>query len=150
MWLVDSDEFYLNKDIESTLSILKRNKPDQVNFPIHNFFKTPRYIMTSKGAKFKKLTRAVPRIFKNCKGIDFVSHWPPETARFPENIISGLRMKQKGIYIYHFGYMTLKQVLQKTSLYAKQHPDHKMMKEWHGTFWLKWKPSRRLKAGNFR
>ncbi|MCK5138719.1 MAG: glycosyltransferase, partial [Thermodesulfovibrionia bacterium] len=143
VWLVDSDEFYLNKGIKHIIKILEREKPDQINFPIFNFFKGLRHIMTSSGDKFQKLTRAVPRIFANDKGIDFISHWPPETAHFPERLISGLRIKQEGVDIYHMGYMNDAQVKQKCQLYSKTYPDHADIRVWYDNLWTNWTPSKR-------
>ena len=147
VWLVDSDEFYLNSSFKKVIGMLRKDEPDQVNFPIHNFFKSLRYVMSSRGDKFMNLTADVPRVFRMQKNMRFLSHWPPTTTIAIDRgkLIRGFRTEQRGIYIYHLGYMDDAQVKQKCKLYEKTHPDHKDIADWYNDFWCKWKVKDRKK-----
>ena len=98
--------------------------------------------MSGTGDEFKKLTTEVPRIFKAHKGMDFVSHWPPQMAVPPEILIKGYKMAKRSIYIYHLAYMTDNQVKQKVKLY-KTEPSHSGIEQWYKDFFLKWNPDNR-------
>ena len=150
IWLIDSDEFYREKDFAKIRKVIERKKPDQVSFPIHNFFKSFRYVQTSAEEKFQKLTANVRRIFRRVDGAKFINHRPPTLDCYPQKVIEGSYWKKKGVYIYHFPYIFEKQVKMKCLLYERQlKEDHEGIWRWYNDFFLKWEPqSRKRLEGN--
>ena len=137
VWLIDSDEFYLQKDVKQIIKFLEDKKPAQVNFPIVNFFKTPRWRVTSEGKMFRQLTREVHRIFKMKEGLRFTSHQPPTV--YPKTHYIVLYDKAK---IYHFPYCFNKQVELKAALYS-QWDSHTNIKDWFNSFFVNWSEENR-------
>jgi hypothetical protein len=137
VWLVDSDEFYLQKDIIKIIDILKKHRPEQVNVPLYNFFKSPHWIVNSTDEMFKILTTEVPRIFKMREGLKFTNHRPPTVNRKIKKLISGRKMLRQDILMYHFPYCFYNQVMLKTMLYNSMH-GHANLKEWFYSFFVPW------------
>ena len=144
VWLIDSDEFYLQKDIEKVVAILAEYKPEQVNLPLYNFFKTPRWIMNSTDEMFKFLTTEVVRIFKVKQGMRFTDHRPPTINYKVKKLISGRDMLRRDIRIYHFPYCFYNQVMLKAALYTSLH-GHNNIKEWFYNFFVPWDEENRTR-----
>ena len=155
VWLVDTDEVYKRKDIETIVTMLKRDPSiTQINFIGDNFWKGLVYIFVSplffeKAAHFR-------RVFKFQEGAKFTSHRPP-TMMLPGadktteqmNLISGSKTREMGIYPYHYSYVLDEQVKQKIELYNRYGWGNSWkldMNLWYKECFLKWTPENREKV----
>jgi len=147
IWLIDSDEIYRNKDIESILNILQENPTiTQINFIPDNFFKGFNYIFVSP--KFFDSQAHYRRIFKYTQGAYFSTHRPP-TLIWPENntsteqmnLIDGTKTREMGIIPNHYSYVYNSQVEQKITLYHKYGWGKSWginLSDWYTNFFQKW------------
>lgn len=153
VWLVDSDEFYKDTDIEKVIDLLsKDNSITQLNFISNfNFWKGFDYYFTSP--EFFKPIHHYRRIFKYQKGSYFTSHRPP-TLLYPQenrttdeiNLIDGFQTYSLGINLYHYSYVFKEQVEQKIKLYNKYGWGEGWnldLINWYNNFYLAWTPENR-------
>jgi predicted SAM-dependent methyltransferase len=145
VWLVDTDEFYLDSDIVKIITILKEEKPDLINFHALNFFKGKDYIISGGGSKFKLNSSRISRVFRIEEGCNFISHRPPTLNINPKNVITSVITKKLNIPMYHFGYIFEDQVEFKAKLYERILPtDHGGVMNWYNNFFKKWSPRNRV------
>ncbi len=122
VWLVDDDEIYKKEDIDKIKNHLEQNPSiTAVSFYLKTFFHGLERIMVPPK---NKEDFEVWRIFKFRKGYKFSSHRPPTmidpTTNKIMNKINPWRAEftsRKGIFIYHFSYITDKQVEEKVKYY---------------------------------
>jgi len=150
VWLVDSDEVYKKDEIIRIFNIL-RNRPNvyQVTIPIIHFWKGCDYILDSK----EKPRNEIQRIFKIVHPCHFTTHRPPSLlikkfGRFAQDIkiMRADFLKAKGIYCYHYSYITSEQVKQKVALYKNygwEKPWKLDLNDWYKNCFLKWTPKNR-------
>jgi hypothetical protein len=123
LWQVDTDEFYLEKDMETILEMLASD-PDiaTVSFPFRQFWGGFDYVET--GLWFIHKFPRVHRLFRWRPGYQYVSHRPPtvvdEKGRDLRALkwISDKQMRRMGIYLYHYSYVLPKQARQKVGYYT--------------------------------
>ena len=117
VWQIDDDEIYNSADLERISRILKSEpQATSVAFYWVNFFSSFRRIMVPSDM----YTVEIWRLFRFRPGYRFISHRPPtvldpETGLIMNNIcpIRASRTAQEGIFIYHYSYMTDRQIQEK-------------------------------------
>ncbi|MHC4572551.1 MAG: glycosyltransferase [Planctomycetota bacterium] len=150
VWLIDSDEVYKEEDLERIKEILKADSSiTQVNFIPDNFWKGLDHVIVS--AKFFERSHHYRRLFKCVPGAKFTSHRPPTmiwpgSSKTTEqmNLLDGLKARQMGIVLYHYSYLSARQVKQKNDYYGNL--DRKTNRwgldrgVWYNECFLKWNP----------
>jgi glycosyltransferase involved in cell wall biosynthesis/ADP-heptose:LPS heptosyltransferase/ubiquinone/menaquinone biosynthesis C-methylase UbiE len=155
VWLVDSDEVYKEKDIETILNMLMDDPTiTQINFIPDNFWKGFDYLFVSPF--FFENAAHYRRLFKYEKGARFTSHRPP-TLFLPglnkttEEIhtIDGIKTREMGIFPYHYSYVFKEQVSQKIELYNRYGWGKSWnidLNLWFTECYLKWTPENRIQV----
>ena len=120
LWQIDSDEFYLEKDMNVIIKMLEGNPQiKSVSFSMYTFWGDPGFIVN--GYFLDKFI--VNRIFAWGEGYKYLSHRPVTIV--DENSIdlrkykwvSPKQLRAKGIFMYHYELLFPKQVLDKCSYY---------------------------------
>jgi glycosyltransferase involved in cell wall biosynthesis/sulfatase maturation enzyme AslB (radical SAM superfamily)/predicted SAM-dependent methyltransferase len=152
VWLIDSDEVYKKRDVETIINLLTENNSiTQVNFIPDSFWKGFNYTFFTP--LFFDKEHHFRRLFKYVHGAKFTSHRPP-TMHFPGyinsteemNLVDGFTTRAMGVYFYHYSYVTELQVKQKIELYNLYGwgSDWKLdMNKWYNEGFLKWMPDNR-------
>jgi len=146
IWLVDSDEVYKKKDIEVIIGMLDADPTiTQINFSLFHFWKGFEYVLSSP---ILKSHPGFFRVFKLDKPCYFTTHRPPtfllqryKKTTYQMNRVENSVMVKKGIFIYHYSYVSDSQVKQKVELYKKYGWDKfwKMdLDDWFNNCYLKW------------
>jgi hypothetical protein len=124
LWQVDSDEFYSEQDIQAILALLA-NRPSisQISFKTINFWGGLEYKVD--GILLKLGDQNFRRLFKWSQGSTYLNHRPPTVVNAngvdmaDECQISAEEMERKGIFLYHYEYLFINQVKNKTEYYSK-------------------------------
>lgn len=123
LWQVDSDEFYLDKDMEIIFGMLEADPQiTAVSFPYRQFWGGFDYLET--GLWFLYEHTAFHRLFRWRPGYRYEKHRPPtaldETGRDLRSLrwVSDRKMQRRGIYLYHYSYVLPKQAYQKVGYYT--------------------------------
>lgn len=142
LWQIDGDEFYLEDDMHTIISILS-NDPDikVVSFSMKTFWGSPDYVVD--GYFLNKFI--VHRIFAWGPGYKYFSHRPvtviDENAKDLRmfKLLSHEVMRSMDIYMYHFELIFPKQVIEKCEYYAGAEWTTALQKanEWVNTSYLK-------------
>jgi hypothetical protein len=127
LWQVDSDEFYLDKDMERTLALL-REGVDMISFPTLHFwggldYVTDGFFLICDGyAQYARLfawgpgyryTRHRPPTVEDEKGVDLrLKRWRV-----------GGPMIRSGIRMLHYSFLFPHQVFHKAAYYSTSHPN---------------------------
>lgn len=144
IWEVDTDEFYHDKDIELIKKMLKTNNYTYVEFLTLNFFKGTDYI--AQGGIGWAYDTPFPRIFKYHNNCKWSNHRPPtildENGRDLKTI-KPLLAKDNPVKIYHYSYVTDKQVEEKMQYYTKAF-GRDYINQWYIPFYKNWNNENRL------
>lgn len=147
LWQVDSDEFYLDEDIEKIRHQLAKNpKIDGASFRWLVFWGSEQYI--TDGWMLRS-TQGFNRLFRWEQGSDY-DHYGPDpkgpTVTTPDgfrvtdgNWLGADDLAQQGIYLYHFSLVFPSQVLKKSKGYAEgvsPRVDNSQMYDWAQQNWL--------------
>lgn len=143
VWMVDCDELYMPNDMIRIRTLLEyqleRGDPiTQMSFPLHHFFKN---IHTEAcGGEGWGWDVSAPRIFAYKPGRLFHGHRPPTVL--DENgvnlrDISHVDCRDMGIWIFHYSYVTHRQVLEKMKYYENVFK-RPYVSEWYYKVWLPW------------
>ncbi len=142
LWQIDGDEFYLEDDMHTIISMLSMD-PDikAVSFPMKTFWGSPDYLVD--GYFLNKFI--VHRIFAWGPEYKYLSHRPvtvtDENATDLRTIkwLSHEDIRGMGIYMYHFELIFPKQVIEKCGYYAGAEWTTALQKanEWVNTSYLK-------------
>ena len=123
LWQVDSDEFYLEQDMETIFEMLESASDiTAVSFPYKQFWGGFDYVET--GQWFIYDFPAVPRLFRWRPGYQYIKHRPPtvvdEKGRDLRTLkwVSHQQMRRAGIYLYHYSCVLPKQARQKVGYYT--------------------------------
>lgn len=144
VWEVDTDEFYHKKDIDLMINLLTIHQYTYVEFPVLNFFKSMDYIAT--GGDGWGYDTPFPRIFKYYPGCKWDNHRPPtilDQNGTDYRNINPLNGKDNPIKMYHYSYVTDKQVLEKIRYYTKTF-NRDYYNEWYLPFYKEWTPENRI------
>jgi len=148
LWQVDSDEFYLDEDIEKVRNWLADDPTiDGASFRWLVFWGNEKYIADSWRLRAKR--DGFNRLFRWRKGFDY-DHYGPDpkgpTVTTPEgfrltdgNWLSAFELVEKGIYLYHFSLVFPSQVLNKSKGYAEgvsPRVDNSQMYDWAQQNWI--------------
>ncbi|MHC4616154.1 MAG: glycosyltransferase [Planctomycetota bacterium] len=158
VWLIDSDEVYTRQGLEKIREILKQDPSiTQVNLIPENFWKSLDHTVVS--ARFFEHAHHYRRLFKYVPGAVFTSHRPPTmvwpgSAKTTEqmHLLDGLKTRQMGVVLYHYSYLSDKQVKQKNDYYGRL--DHGANRwgidrqTWYRECFLKWNPQDRAEVEN--
>ncbi len=150
IWLVDSDEIYKEHDVKKVIKILSLNPGIyQMNLPILHFWKDYNNIIESK--EEPRLEAA--RIFRIDRPCYFTTHRPPtlmigRLRKLSKDLRAVRRVffEKRGIYIYHYSWTLLNQVIQKTELYRRygwEKPWKMDLQDWFDNCFMKWTPENR-------
>lgn len=123
LWQVDSDEFYIDRDLEAVSRILDE-KPEisGASFPFYEFWGG--FDSVANGALYLHELPDVPRLFRWRPGYSYAGHRPPtvvDERGKPLNSkywISGNEMRKSGVFMRHYSYVLPKQARQKVGYYA--------------------------------
>jgi len=135
IWLVDSDEVYKKKEIETVFQLL-RGDPDivQINFFWRTFWKSFDYYIHSN--VLLNESRSAPRVFKFTSGAQFINHrpivlsWPRKIAKNPYKV-TGKTMLRRGVCFCHYSYVFKSQVEDKVEYRRRRCPQSYQK-------WLSW------------
>ncbi len=124
LWQVDIDEFYRAKDMTSILELL-RNDPEitAVSFEQITFWGGFDYIVDSW--YLRNGANTYHRLFRWGKRYKYTTHRPPTVVDQDGNDVRSQkwiqprRLKQKGIFLYHYSLVFPKQVEEKAQYYSK-------------------------------
>lgn len=127
LWQVDSDEFYLKKDMEQVCRLLSGGV-DAISFPALHFFGRPSY----KVEGFHLISDRYSdchRVFKWGSGYQYKTHRPPTVLDEhgidvrKKNWIDADRAKKLGLTMFHYSYLFPHQVLKKAAYYSTNNKD---------------------------
>lgn len=122
LWQVDSDEFYLDKDMNAVQAILDADQISGISFPFFEFWGGFSYV--ANGVLYLNELPEVPRVFRWKAGYTYLSHRPPTVADEKGNLLnekgwlSGTHMRARGIFMRHYSYVLPKQAKQKVGYYS--------------------------------
>lgn len=124
LWQVDSDEFYLPKDISTILCMLRKNPSiTTISFPMITFWGGFDYTTDGWFLHRDWCSHGIHRIFRWAPGFSYVNHRPPtvhdQKGRDLRSInwVKGEDMEKNGIYMYHYSLLFPKQVDEKCIYY---------------------------------
>lgn len=147
LWQVDSDEFYLDEDIETIRNLLARDPTiDGASFRWLVFWGNENYITDGW---MLRATKGFNRLFRWEQGSDY-NHYGPDpkgpTVTTPEgfrvtdgNWLAADYLAEQGIYLYHFSLVFPSQVLKKAQGYAdgvSPRVDASQMYDWAQQNWI--------------
>ena len=125
LWQVDIDEFYLPKDIETVMQLLRADPSiTGLSFKNRHFWGGFDYVCN--GWYFRTGADVFRRLFKWGEGYQYVSHRPPTVFNahgedtYQLNWLDGQVLARKhNIYLYHYSLLFPKQVLEKSQYYSR-------------------------------
>ena len=120
LWQIDSDEFYLEEDMFSIINILENDSTiKSISFPMYTFWGDPNFIVNG----YFLDNFVANRLFAWGKGFKYSSHRPVTILDENSNNLrdfkwlSHEKMRNHGIYMYHYELLFPKQVEDKCSYY---------------------------------
>ena len=140
LWNLDSDELYLESDIEKMIEFLQQEQPTSVGVRSKSFFGGFDNYLTG----FELNRDNFLRIFRVTEGSTWLTHRPP-TIKYPDGsnitrkrIDSETLYKETGIEMYHYSYVFPKQVKNKVEYYKAKVSRHKCIDDYYNTIFLPW------------
>jgi hypothetical protein len=123
LWQVDCDEFYLPKDIQYIINLLKDDPNIQaLSFIVKTFWGSLDYFVD--GYFLLNGANVFHRLFSWKPGYRYITHRPPTVVdengkdlRMKKHITAD-GMARRGIYLYHYELLFPKQVIEKCRYYA--------------------------------
>lgn len=122
LWQVDCDEYYLPKDLQGIINLLKEDPDIQaISFIVKTFWGSPDYLVD--GYFLLGGANVVHRLFSWKPGYRYITHRPPTVVdENGKNLrdkksISAVEMARRGIYLYHYELLFPKQVIEKCRYY---------------------------------
>ncbi len=139
LWMIDSDEIYKGKDIQETISFLKRESPTSVGVRSCSFYGGFEQYLT--GFELKKDNFI--RIFKYEPGCSWLTHRPP-TIKYRSNqnlkhVDSDTFFNQTGVMMYHYSYVFDRQVKNKVEYYEAKVSRFKCIENYYENVFQPWK-----------
>ena len=144
LWILDSDEFYLQRDIEEIINkYLDSNKVDMISFPNIHFWGGIDYHFD--GWRLKKMGVKggdAPRIFKWQQGYKYSSHRPITILDESGNDlrtktwIKSRHFLNKSIFMLHYCYLFPKQAEEKCKYYSRMGFGYEKMSQWYKSNYL--------------
>ncbi len=133
LWCIDSDEIFKPEDIEKVVKVLEDRKPGSIGFKSKTFFGGFDHVLTGFEAEhdFK-------RILKFEKGCEYVTHRPPTLSSEKGGHISGKEMSNYGVEMYHYSYVSPKQVFEKIQYYKESLSKDNCIDNYFNRIWLTW------------
>jgi glycosyltransferase involved in cell wall biosynthesis len=124
LWQVDSDEFYMPKDIEKVGQLLQQDPSiTAVSFKMLTFWGSIDYQVDSWYLRMG--ADIYHRLFKWGPGYQYVTHRPPtvidehgRNLREVNWLDGNTLQKNEGVYLYHYSLLFPKQVLDKSRYYT--------------------------------
>jgi len=123
LWQVDSDEFYREEDMPAILGLLQQGA-DAITFPTLQFWggiqfvEDGEYMRVHKGSEFH-------RLFRWGAGFRYTTHRPPTVVNAQgtdvrqQHWVTAAQLKARQVFLYHYSKLLPKQVLEKSSYYAR-------------------------------
>jgi hypothetical protein len=124
LWQVDSDEFYHEIQMSRLITLLERERPDAVSFPMITFWGGLNYV-----ANGFYLIRDAPeyhRLFSWKAGYTYKSHFPPKVYDErgvdlkKKNWLRAKKLEKEGIFFYHYSLLFPLQVYNKVKYYKER------------------------------
>ncbi|MEX1248243.1 MAG: hypothetical protein WEA61_07135 [Anaerolineales bacterium] len=123
LWQVDSDEFYMNDDMQAVLNILDReDEIATISFPYHEFFGGFHSLITGQWHLYEH--RLFHRVFRWDPGYRYLAHRPPTVLDTygvdlrEKHWISSPKNRDRPILLFHYSYVFPKQAQQKVGYYS--------------------------------
>jgi hypothetical protein len=138
VWEVDVDEFYHDADINKMKLLLHEHNLTYVEFPVFNFFKGLDYYGT--GGRGWGYGAPFPRIFKYYPGCMWSNHRPPTICDRDGTDFKNIRPLQahnNPVRMFHYSYVTDKQVREKINYYSKTF-GRDYYNQWYLPFYRQW------------
>lgn len=137
LWMVDADEIYKSKDIETTIEYLRKHEPTSLSVQLVTFYGGFDRYLTGYEQSFD-----CKRIFKLTPGCTWLTHRPP-TIKHKFNInlnhVNGEDFsKETGVYIYHYSYVFPTQVKLKLGYYKEAVSKSNCIDNYFEDVYLKW------------
>jgi hypothetical protein len=117
LWQVDSDEFYLPRDIEAVLALLQNNPSiTAMSFQQITFWGAPDY--TADSWILRRGAAEYHRLFKWGKGYTYATHRPPTVLDEHGRNLRDIHFERSKIKLYHYSLLFPRQVTEKSEYYA--------------------------------
>lgn len=120
IWQVDSDEFYLQQDMDRIIEMMVEDPSiSAITFPMRTFWGAPQYLVDG----FFLRPFVVHRLFRWAPGFRYITHRPPTVVDEngknlrDNNSITAIAMAKRGIFMYHYELLLPKQVREKCKYY---------------------------------
>jgi hypothetical protein len=140
LWNLDSDELYLQSDIEKMLDFLDEVKPTSVGVRSKSFYGGFDNYLTG----FELNRDNFLRVFRVTPGSTWLTHRPP-TIKYPtsssitkKHIDSETLYQTTGIEMYHYSYVFPKQVKNKIEYYKAKVSMSKCIDDYYNRVYLPW------------
>jgi len=125
LWQIDADEFYMESDMLTIMKILKEDPSiSTISFPEIPFWGSFDYRL--QGILLRLGYSEVHRLFKWAPGYEYLTHRPVTVVNDAGvdlrriNWVRAEDMRKRGIYMYHYYKIFLKQVSTKMIYYANR------------------------------
>jgi hypothetical protein len=125
LWQVDSDEFYHEGQMSRLLSILERERPDAVSFPMITFWGGLGYVANSFYL-VRDNAREYHRLFSWGDGYSYKTHFPPTvvdelgTDVRSKKWLRAYDLERERVYLYHYSLLFPQQVYDKVRYYKER------------------------------
>lgn len=117
LWCIDADEVFKDVDIRKTFNVLQSRQPSSIGFKSNTFYGGFSHTIGGfeRNHNFKRVLKYAPNAF-------YATHRPP-TLKVNGNIPEGANIKgnelyeRYGIEMYHYSYVSARQVKEKLKYY---------------------------------
>lgn len=140
LWNLDSDELYLQSDIEKMINFLAEEKPTSVGVRSRSFYGGFDNYLTG----FELNRDNFLRIFRVTPGSTWLTHRPP-TIKYPDSdsivtkhVDSETLYNKTGIEMYHYSYVFPLQVRNKIEYYKAKVSMSKCIDDYYNRVYLPW------------
>ena len=140
LWNLDSDELYLQSDIEKMIDFLEEFQPTSVGVRSKSFYGGFDHYLTG----FELNRDNFLRVFKVTPGSTWLTHRPP-TIKYPDDanvtlkhVDSETLYNTTGIEMYHYSYVFPKQVKNKIEYYKAKVSMSKCIDDYYNRVYLPW------------
>jgi len=134
LWTIDSDEVFKETDIVKVFQLLESRQPASVGFQSNTFFGGTSHILTG----FER-DHSFKRVLKFAPGCKYSEHRPPTLSSEIGEVINGKKLFElTGVEMYHYSYLSPKQVCEKIQYYKESLSKDNCIDNYFKEIWLKW------------
>jgi hypothetical protein len=136
IWMISTDEFYMEKDVEKIKNILETKRPDQIDFYANHFWGDFRNCVNENTGHGWANEIPWERIHRHVRGARWARHEPPLYLH-PDGLLTCQKILinreetlKMGIKMYHYSFVSKKQIDFKQKFYKNDS---------YKALWKKWK-----------